>query len=60
MIRTVVWIDALDEALDPIEEARMTLLLERLGRAGIDVARSLIANGAGLRKVEEFVKGSAD
>lgn len=27
---------------------------------GIDVARSLIANGAGLRKVEEFVKGSAD
>ncbi|MDY6272214.1 MAG: anthranilate phosphoribosyltransferase [Selenomonadaceae bacterium] len=27
---------------------------------GIGVARSLIANGAGLRKVEEFVKGSAD
>lgn len=27
---------------------------------GIDVARSLIANGAGLRKVEEFVKGNAD
>ena len=27
---------------------------------GIDVVRSLIANGAGLRKVEEFVKGSAD
>ena len=39
MIRTVVWIDALDEALDPIEEARLTLLLERLGRAGIDTAR---------------------
>ncbi|MGI6557185.1 MAG: hypothetical protein ACOX1H_07780 [Pseudoramibacter sp.] len=39
MSRTVVWIDALNEEADPIEEARLTLLLERLGRAGIDVAR---------------------
>ena len=36
MIRTVVWIDAFGAARAPIEEARLTLLLERLGRAGID------------------------
>lgn len=39
MIRKVIWIDALDEGSDPVEETRLTLLLERLEKAGIDVER---------------------
>lgn len=39
MIQQIVWIDAVEEAGDPVEEARLTLLLERLEKAGIDVAR---------------------